>query len=88
MTTESFICSKLFEENNFVHDTIPMSQIIVGNGNCRRKCLKQICEKGVYATKFLNCPSYLSKKKSVERRSLGSSGVREKIPAQRLESEC
>ena len=44
-------------------------------------------KKGVYPTKFPNCPSYLSKKKPGERLSLGSSEAREKISAQRLESK-
>ena len=41
----------------------------------------------MYATKFPNCSSYLSKKKPAERPSLGSSDAREKISVQRLESK-
>ena len=44
--------------------TIPMSQIIVGNGNCKRKCLKQICGKGGISNKISKL-SFISFKKDV-----------------------
>ena len=77
MTTQSFICSKHFEENDFVYHT--------NDRNNRRKQKLQEekikyrhVKKGAYPTKFLNCPSYLSKTKPAER-PFGSSDVSETI---------
>ena len=86
MTTKSFICSKHFEESDFVYHTNDT------NDNRKRKLQKEqlkyrYVKKGAYPTKFPNCPSYLSEKKPAERPSLGSSDAREKISAQRLESK-
>ena len=71
MTTESFICSKHFEENGFVYHTNET------NSCSKRKLQKEklqykYVKKGAYPTKFPNYPSYLSKKKPTERLSLGS----------------
>ena len=86
MATQSFICSKHFEEGDFVYHTNDT------NNRRKRKLQKEklqyrYVKKGAYPTKFPNCPSYLSKKKPAERPSLGSSDAREKISAQRLESK-
>ena len=86
MTTKSFICSKHFEESDFVY------HINDTNNRRKRKLQKEklkysYVKKGAYPTKFPNSPSYLSKKKPAEKPSLGSSDSREKISAQRLESK-
>ena len=72
MTTESFTCSKHFEESDFVYHTNDT------NNRRKRKLQKEklkyrYLKNGAYQTKFLNCPS-----------SLGSSDAREKISSSKI----
>ena len=66
-----------------------MTQITVGNGNCKKKSLNTDMWKSerMYPTKFSTCPSYLLKQKPAERLSLGFSDARKKISAQRIDSK-
>ena len=63
-TKESFICSKHFKDSDSVYDA--------NNTNAQRKSINtEMSKRGCIPTKFQNCPSYLSKKKPVERPSFG-----------------
>ena len=86
MTTKSFMCSKNFEERDFVYYTNDTNK-------CRNRKLQQekleyrYLKNGAYPIKFPNYPSNTSKKKPAERPSLGSLDAREKISVQILESK-